>query len=76
MNKENILFAVIGLLLGCIVGFVFANSVNQRGYEPKASTPASSKNPNLPPDHPQIASNGVADQGEMPEAVADRKSVV
>jgi tetratricopeptide (TPR) repeat protein len=71
MNKENILFAVIGLLLGCIVGFVFANSVNQRGYEPNANAPSSNKSSNLPPDHPQVPSNGVADQGEMPAAIAE-----
>jgi tetratricopeptide (TPR) repeat protein len=29
MNKENILFAIVGLLVGLIVGFTFANSVNQ-----------------------------------------------
>ncbi|MBV9210759.1 MAG: tetratricopeptide repeat protein [Acidobacteria bacterium] len=68
MNKENILFSVIGLLLGCIVGFVFANTVNQRGYEPGAQN-AASKNQSLPPDHPPVPSNGVADQGEQPAAV-------
>jgi tetratricopeptide (TPR) repeat protein len=29
MTKDNVLFAVIGLLLGLIVGFMFANSVNK-----------------------------------------------
>lgn len=29
MNKENVLFGTIGLLLGLIVGFMFANSINQ-----------------------------------------------
>jgi len=71
MNKENILYAVIGLLLGCIIGFIFANSVNQRGYEPSAPQTATGRNQNLPPDHPQLPSNGVADQGEMPAAIAE-----
>ena len=31
MSKENILFSVVGVLLGFIVGFAFANTVNQRG---------------------------------------------
>ncbi|HEY0544902.1 MAG TPA: tetratricopeptide repeat protein [Pyrinomonadaceae bacterium] len=71
MNKENILFSVIGLLLGCIVGFVFANTINQRGYEPGAQNSAS-KNPALPPDHPPVSSNGVADQGAPPAAVMEQ----
>lgn len=37
MTKDNILFSVIGLLLGLIVGFAFANTVNQRGYERRAA---------------------------------------
>lgn len=62
MNKENVLFSIIGLLLGCIIGFIFANSVNQQGAAPR-QPPAARQNSNLPPDHPQIGSNGVADQG-------------
>ncbi|MEO6392940.1 MAG: tetratricopeptide repeat protein [Pyrinomonadaceae bacterium] len=53
MNKENILFGIIGLLLGCIGGFVFANTVNQRGYDP-APAAAASPTPELPADHPPI----------------------
>jgi tetratricopeptide (TPR) repeat protein len=37
MSKDNILFAVIGLLLGVIVGYVFASTVNQRNYSPRVS---------------------------------------
>jgi tetratricopeptide (TPR) repeat protein len=55
MKKENVLFGVIGLLLGAIIGFMFANSVNQKGLAPRAGAA-------LPADHPQLASNGVADQ--------------
>lgn len=59
MNKENILFGVIGLLLGFIVGFMFANHANQQ--DSRARTPAASTS-NLPPDHPPLPSNAVADQ--------------
>lgn len=31
INKENILFCIVGLLAGAIIGFVFANSLNQKG---------------------------------------------
>jgi tetratricopeptide (TPR) repeat protein len=58
MNKENILFGIIGVLLGCIVGFVFANTVNQRGYTPPKQTPtAQSPNGGLPPNHPPVDQN-------------------
>jgi tetratricopeptide (TPR) repeat protein len=71
MSKENILFSIVGLLLGLIIGFFFANSVNQRGYEPRpAGLSPTGSNPNLPPDHPQVPMNGVADQEGMPPAVA------
>jgi len=63
MNKENILFAIIGLLLGCIVGFMAANFMNQNytGPRPKAVAGAG-QGAGLPPDHPPVsASNGVAE---------------
>lgn len=65
MNKDNVLYCIIGLLAGCIVGFIFANSVNQSGTAPRQQTANSSarQNSNLPPDHPAVPSNGVADQG-------------
>jgi tetratricopeptide (TPR) repeat protein len=65
MNKENILFAIIGLLLGCIVGFVSANFMNQNytGPRPKTAAASAGQGAGLPPDHPPVgASNGVADQ--------------
>jgi Putative Zn-dependent protease, contains TPR repeats len=72
MNKENILFSIVGLLLGLIVGFLFANSVNQQGFEPRtAEASAAQRNSNLPADHPQIPMNAVADQEGMPPAIAE-----
>ncbi|HYJ45091.1 MAG TPA: tetratricopeptide repeat protein [Pyrinomonadaceae bacterium] len=40
MTKDNILFSIIGVLLGLIAGYVFATTVNQRGYTPKVSSGA------------------------------------
>ncbi|MEJ7713884.1 MAG: tetratricopeptide repeat protein [Pyrinomonadaceae bacterium] len=77
MTKDNILFAIIGLLGGVIVGFMFANTVNQRAYEKRAQTvvpaqqqqqPAAGAN-KLPADHPELPSNAVADQGRMPPEI-------
>lgn len=68
MNKENILFAIIGLLFGCIVGFMAANFMNQAysGPRPK-SVAGGGQNGGLPPDHPPVnASNGVADKSGGP----------
>lgn len=69
MSKDNILYSIIGVLLGFIIGFFFANSVNQRGSVPSAQASSAgtmqSGAGSLPPDHPPLASNGVADQGRM-----------
>jgi tetratricopeptide (TPR) repeat protein len=52
MTRENLLFAVIGVLLGFIVGFIFASTMNQR-YGPGATAAVPSAQ-NLPSDHPPI----------------------
>ncbi len=71
MNKENILFGVIGILAGLIIGFMFANSVNQSAAVPTASAEITS-NSNMPPGHPDIGSTGgKGTQGAMqPEVQA------
>ena len=56
MNKENFLFGIIGLLLGLIVGFMFANSVNQSAVKPMAATTMNS-NSAMPPGHPDVNGN-------------------
>ena len=67
MNKDNVLFAIIGLLVGLIVGFMFANSVNQRS---SASTLAqTSQAAALPPNHPPITSNTGQEAGPDMAAV-------
>lgn len=71
MNKDNVLYSIIGLLLGCIIGFIFANSVNQNSAQqrPATSNGSQRQNPALPPDHPAVPSNGVADQEGMQQQV-------
>jgi len=49
MSRENILFAIIGLLLGFIVGFMFASSMSQ-----KAMQPATAGTQALPSEHPPV----------------------
>src|SRR5688572_23606189 len=52
MSRENLLFAIIGLLGGFIIGFMFASSMNQ----PETTT-AASRQTNLPADHPPVSSS-------------------
>lgn len=50
MSRENILFAIIGLLLGFIVGFMFASSMSQKA----AMQPAAAGTQGMPSDHPPV----------------------
>lgn len=72
MSKDNILFGIIGLLLGFIVGFMFANNANQQGIRPRT---ASASQANLPPDHPALPSNAVADQPDSSQTGAAMPAV-
>ncbi len=66
MTKDNILFSIIGLLLGLFIGFVFANTVNQYYGVPRTPAAAATvQNAGLPPNHPALPSNGVADPQAM-----------
>ena len=52
MTRDNLLFSIIGLLLGFICGFMFASNLSQRSQMAPA-TAASTQN--LPADHPPVA---------------------
>ena len=62
MNRENLLFAVIGLLLGFIVGFMFASSRATQMQMASATQ-------NLPADHPPIGAQNGMDPAAMREQV-------
>ncbi len=70
MNKENILFAIVGLLLGLIIGFMFANNVNQKAALPMQT--AIKQNPNMPEGHPDISGMNQlnASSPQIQEAIA------
>lgn len=61
MNRDNLLFTIIGLLLGFIVGFMFASSISQR----EATPAATARTQNLPPDHPPAAAGQPGAPGGM-----------
>lgn len=69
MKKENILFGIIGLLVGVIIGFVVTNSINQSGYSQTATQ--SSPGIGLSPASPQVSTQAVKEQpgsgGMMPQ---------
>ena len=76
MKKDSILVGIIGLLVGLIVGFMFANSINQRGLATTTALGAQ-QNQSLPPDHPPITSNtqqSGPDMANVQEAINLAKS--
>jgi tetratricopeptide (TPR) repeat protein len=69
MKKENILYSIIGILLGFIVGFTFANTTNQRGYAEQGVAAVQQQQPaGLPPNHPPVENSGPS--AESVEAAA------
>ena len=50
MTRDNLLFTIIGLLLGFIVGFLLATTISQR----EGVTAGVARTQNLPPDHPSV----------------------
>ena len=63
MSRENILFAIIGLLLGFIVGFMFASSMAQKNAMQPAAAGA------LPADHPPVAGQQGQQNAPNPQAM-------
>jgi Flp pilus assembly protein TadD len=65
MTRENILFAIIGILLGFIVGFMLASSMSQKSAMQVAGTSQT-----MPADHPPLAGQNAPD----PQAVREQVS--
>ncbi|HKS09725.1 MAG TPA: tetratricopeptide repeat protein [Pyrinomonadaceae bacterium] len=63
MNRENLLFAVIGLLLGFIVGFMFASSMSQKMAQTQTAAQS------LPSDHPPVGAQNAGDPAAQREQV-------
>jgi tetratricopeptide (TPR) repeat protein len=64
MTRDNLLFVIIGVLFGFIVGFLFASTMNQR-YGPGAPSPAVVSG-QMPADHPPVGANpGGPASGDM-----------
>ena len=66
MNRDNLLFAIIGILIGFIIGFMLANSILTRESALRgAPLSAAQQGGNLPPNHPPVA--GGDQQGGDPQ---------
>lgn len=57
MTRDNFLFAVIGILIGFIVGFMLHGVMSQRDAE-RAAASTTQRQQQLPPDHPPVGSDG------------------
>ena len=64
MTRENILFAIIGILLGFIVGFMLASSMSQRNAMQQATASQT-----MPADHPPL---GAQQNTPDPQAVREQ----
>ncbi len=64
MTRENLLFAIIGILLGFIVGFMSASVMSQKYAA--APVPATAGSGTLPADHPPV---GAQSAGGDPQAM-------
>jgi tetratricopeptide (TPR) repeat protein len=72
MTKDNILFGVVGLLAGLIIGFFVTNSLNkQQGIGAVSATSGTAAQPgNLPPGHPDVPAGSNAQAGQRSMAGA------
>jgi len=63
MNKENILYGIIGLLIGLIIGYIGTNSLN-RSYAPsEAEGDLKNESNNLPANHPPAGGSSDSSTG-------------
>src|SRR5436190_22522148 len=68
MTKDNILFGIIGLLGGLIIGFFVTNSINKQQGVGMATTPPATttvQNGQLPAGHPEVAGGADGQQSAM-----------
>ena len=66
MTRENLLFAIIGILLGFIVGFMFASSMSQKQAMQQQVAAGSQS---LPADHPPVGAQNAPNPQAMQQEV-------
>ena len=65
MTRDNLLFAIIGVLLGFIIGFMLHGVMSQRDAASRAAGPMSQAQ-SLPPNHPPVGNDsGTSDPQQI-----------
>jgi tetratricopeptide (TPR) repeat protein len=74
MTKESVLYGIIGILLGFIAGFMFANSVNKNALPTSmvSQTGMPQNTSALPEGHPAVPSNSAG----QAQSIAEVQSVI
>src|SRR5712691_1571396 len=62
MNKDNLMFAIIGLLLGFILGFMVHSVLSQRESAPRGPM---QQTQSMPPNHPPVGGDQAGDTGQQ-----------
>jgi tetratricopeptide (TPR) repeat protein len=65
MNRENILFSVVGLLLGYVIAFHLVVYINQNQPASASATGAAESGEGLPADHPPVGGEGGEDRQRL-----------
>jgi tetratricopeptide (TPR) repeat protein len=65
MNRENVLFSVVGLLLGYVIAFHLVVYVNQSPAAPGAGAPSGVAGEGVPADHPSVSGEGGAEKQQL-----------
>jgi tetratricopeptide (TPR) repeat protein len=65
MSRDNLLFVIIGILLGFIAGFMLASGWSQRDAATRAAATTTQQGQNLPPNHPPIAGDQSGEGGQQ-----------
>jgi len=74
MTKDNILFGIVGLLAGLIIGFFVTNSLNkQQGFGAVSAQSPATQTGTLPPGHPDVPPGSTA--GDQQSAGANAPEV-
>jgi tetratricopeptide (TPR) repeat protein len=64
LTRDNFLFAIIGVLLGFIVGFMLHGVMSQRDAE-RAAASTTQRQQQLPPDHPPVGTDASANDSQQ-----------
>ena len=65
MTRDNLLFAIIGILLRFSAGFLLAGNITQREAAQRATATTAQGSQNLPADHPPIPGQGGGEGGQQ-----------